>query len=38
MARWPQHSWTTLFTYGLIFVGFPILAFLAFAFVQGWLF
>ena len=23
MARWPEHIWTTLFTYGLIFILFP---------------
>ena len=38
MARWPKHIWTTLFTYGLIFVGFPLLCLLALAFVRGWLF
>jgi len=38
MARWPKRVWTTIFTYGLIFVGFPLLAFLALAFVRGWLF
>ncbi len=28
MARWPEHLWTTVFTYTVIFVGFPVLAFL----------
>jgi hypothetical protein len=28
MARWPNHLWTTLFTYGVIFVGFPLLCYL----------
>lgn len=36
MARWPRHSWTTLFTYALIFAGFPLLCLLAYAWVQGW--
>ena len=36
MARWPQHHWTTIFTYVAIFVGFPLLCLLAFAWVQGW--
>lgn len=36
MARWPRHTWTTLFTYGLIFVAFPICCFLAYAWVRGW--
>jgi ABC-type Fe3+ transport system permease subunit len=38
MARWPRHFWTTLFTYGTIFLLFPLLSFLAYAFVRGWLF
>ena len=38
MARWPRHIWTTLFTYGTMFVLFPLLCWLAYAFVQGWLF
>ena len=38
MARWPKQIWTTIFTYGLIFVGFPLLCLLAFAYVRGWLF
>lgn len=37
MARWPRKLWTTLFTYGLIFVGFPVLAWLFYAWVRGWL-
>lgn len=35
MARWPKHLWTTLFTYGVIFVGFPILCFLLWSWVRG---
>ncbi len=38
MARWPRHAWTTLFTYGAIFVLFPALCWLAYAWVRGWLF
>jgi hypothetical protein len=30
--------WTTLFTYGTMFVLFPVLCWLAYAYVQGWLF
>jgi hypothetical protein len=37
MARWPENSWTTLVTYGLVLVMFPVLALLAYAWVQGWL-
>jgi hypothetical protein len=35
MARWPKHAWTTVFTYGLIFVLFPLLALLAYLWVRG---
>ena len=38
MARWPRHFGTTLFTYGTIFLLFPLLGYLAYAFVRGWLF
>ena len=38
MARWPRHIWTSIFTYGVVFVMFPILCWLAYAWVQGWLF
>ncbi len=38
MARWPQRTWTTIFTYAAIFIGFPLLCLLAYAYVQGWLF
>ena len=38
MARWPRQTWTSLFTYGSVFVLFPVLAFLAYAWVQGWFF
>jgi hypothetical protein len=35
MARWPRHLWTTLFTYGVIFIGFPLLCFLFWTWVRG---
>jgi hypothetical protein len=35
MARWPEHVWTTLFTYGVIFFGFPALCFLFWLWVRG---
>jgi hypothetical protein len=38
MARWPRHVWTTIFTYGTVFVLFPLLSFLAYAWVRGWIF
>ena len=38
MARWPRQTWTTVLTYGAVFVLFPLLAFLAYAYVQGWWF
>ena len=38
MARWPRHAWTSVFTYGAVFVLFPVLCWLAYAWVRGWLF
>jgi len=38
MARWPRHAWTSLLTYGIIFVGFPLLCLLAYAWVRGKIF
>jgi hypothetical protein len=38
MARWPRSVRTTIFTYGTVFVFFPVLCWLAYAFIQGWLF
>ncbi len=38
MARWPRHTWTTVVTYLLVLVGFPLLCLLAYAWVRGWLF
>jgi hypothetical protein len=36
MARWPVHRWTTLYTYLTIFILFPLLCALAYAWVRGW--
>ena len=36
MARWPKHVWTTLFTYGVIFLGRPREPQLASARDPGW--
>mgnify|MGYP006908201839 CR=1 FL=1 len=38
MARWPRHVWTSLLTYGIIFLLFPALCLLAYAWVQQWIF
>ena len=38
MARWPRHVWTSLFTYGVVFVAFPVLCLLAYAWVRQWIF
>lgn len=38
MARWPRNYWTTLYTYLVIFIGFPVLCLLAYGFVRGWFF
>ena len=35
MARWPTHVWTTLFTYGVIFIGFPLFCLLFWVWVRG---
>jgi hypothetical protein len=35
MARWPQHIWTTLFTYSVIFIGFPLLCMMLWRWVRG---
>ena len=35
MARWPRHTWTSIFTYTVILVMFPILCYLAYAWVRG---
>ncbi len=37
MARWPRHVWTSIYTYTVIFVLFPLLCLLAYAWVRGWL-
>ena len=36
MARWPRQTWTTLFTYLTVFLLFPVLCLLAYAWVRGW--
>ncbi len=36
MARWPYRTWTWIFTYGTIFVLFPLCCALAYAWVRGW--
>jgi hypothetical protein len=38
MARWPRHVWTSIFTYSAVFVLFPLLCLLAYAWVRGWIF
>ncbi len=35
MARWPRKIWTSIFTYGLIWVVFPVLAYIAYLWVRG---
>jgi hypothetical protein len=35
MARWPRHVWTSIFTYGIIFLLFPLLCLLAYLWVNG---
>lgn len=35
MARWPRHAWTSLYTYLVIFVLFPLLCWLAYQWVRG---
>lgn len=35
MARWPRHVWTSLVTYGIVFVVFPLLCLLAYLWVRG---
>jgi len=38
MARWPRNFWTSVITYGIIFLMFPALCLLAYAWVQQWIF
>lgn len=35
MARWPRNVWTSIYTYGVIFIMFPVLCWLAYRFVRG---
>jgi hypothetical protein len=37
MARWPRHVWTSIVTYLTIFGLFPLLCYLAWAWVRGWI-
>ena len=37
MARWPRHVWTSIYTYSVIFILFPLLCLLAYAWVRGWI-
>jgi hypothetical protein len=37
MARWPRHVWTSIYTYAVIFIVFPLLCLLAYAWVRGWI-
>src|SRR3954452_6068252 len=34
MARWPRHVWTSIFTYATVFILFPLLCLLAYAWVR----
>lgn len=36
MARWPRHTWTTIYTYGIIFLAFPLICWLTYCWVRGW--
>ncbi len=35
MVRWPRRTWTTLYTYAVVFIGVPVLCYLAWAWVRG---
>jgi hypothetical protein len=35
MAQWPENRFTTVLTYLLVFVAFPILAWLAWLWLKG---
>jgi hypothetical protein len=35
MARWPRHTWTTVVTYVIIFLGGPLLLWLAAQWIRG---
>jgi hypothetical protein len=37
MARWPRQFWVSLFTYLVIFLLFPLLCLLCYAWVQRWI-
>ena len=36
MARWPRQTWTTIYTYAVIFVLFPVFCIIAYGWVRGW--
>ena len=36
MARWPRHTWTSIYTYATVFLLFPLLCLLAYGWVRGW--
>lgn len=36
MARWPRQTWTTIYTYAVIFVLFPLCCIIAYGWVRGW--
>jgi hypothetical protein len=36
MARWPRYTWTSIYTYAVVFIVFPLLCVLAYGFVRGW--
>ena len=38
MARWPRQTWTSILTYAIVFVLFPLLCYLAWAWVNGLIF
>lgn len=36
MARWPRQTWTTIYTYLLVLILFPLLCVAAYGWVRGW--
>jgi len=35
MARWPRQTWTTIYTYAVILILFPLLGWLAIVWIRG---